>query len=170
MKISSRIVDVFPFRLRDGKVEFLILQMNPSVKAIPSDKPIWQVVHGFIEPGETAPEAAVREFREETGLEPLAVYQLDDVHVQRITKIICPRDDMPVQQASKEDWLDLTVVFAIQCDEEARPSLSPEHVESKWLERTEAERYLRFAAHRRALIEIEKGFQTYNFENLWKIQ
>lgn len=170
MKISSRIVDVFPFRLRDGKIEFLVLQMNPRVKAIPqSEKPQWQAVHGFIESGETAPETAIREFKEETGLEPLAVYQLDDVHVQRITQILHPRNDIPAQQPSKEDWLDLTVVFAIQCDEDSQPTLSREHVGFNWLERTEAEKYLRFAAHCRALKEIEKGFQIYNFENLWKI-
>lgn len=170
MKVSSRIVDVFPFRTRASKVEFLVLQMNPNVKAIPSEKTIWQGVHGFIELGETAPEAAVREFKEETGLKPLAVYQLDDVHVQRITKIIYPRDDMPTQQPSKEDWVDLTVVFAIQCNEDAKPTLFSEHINFKWLERTEAARYLRFAAHRRALREIEEGFQIYNFENLWRIQ
>lgn len=171
MKVSSRIVDVFPFRLRKGKIEFLVLQMNPIMKAIPpSEKPQWQAVHGFIEPSETAPEAAIREFKEETGLRPLMVYQFDDVHVQRINQILHPRDDMPIRKMPKEDWLDLTVVFAIQCDEESQPALSPEHIDFKWLERSEAERYLRFAAHRRALSEIEQGFQIYNFENFWKIE
>ena len=171
--IASGIVDVFPFRLRDGKVEFLVLQMNPKVKPIPLDKPIWQVVHGGIEPGEIAPEAALREFGEETGLEPLAVYQLDDIHVQRIRKVRYPRyprNDLPIHQKSKEDWIDLTVVFAIQCDEQAQPTLSPEHVDFKWLERKDAERHLRFAAHRRALREIESGFQEYDFDNLWRIR
>ena len=58
----------------------------------------------------------------------------------------------------------------VECNEDSIPTLSAEHVGFKWLERTEAERHLRFAAHRRALNEIEKGFRIYNFENLWKIQ
>lgn len=170
MKVASRIVDVFPFRIRNGRIEYLVLQMNPEIhKDIPEHKVIWQAVHGLVEPGETAPQAGLREFREETGLEPMVVYQLDDVHVQRIPQVGHSQDGLPVKDPRQEDWIDLTVVFAVQCKEDIEPTLSIEHVAYKWLERKEAEHYLRVAAHRRALREIEKGFELYNFENMWKI-
>ncbi len=170
MKVASKIVDVFPFRIHDGKVEFLVLQMNPEIhKDIPQGKVIWQAVHGLVEPGETAPQAGLREFKEETGLEPVVAYQLDDIHVQRIPQVGHSQNGLPVKDPKQEDWIDLTVVIAVQCKEDAEPTLSIEHVAYKWLDRDEAEQHLRFTAHRRALQEIEKGFKLYDFENMWKI-
>jgi dATP pyrophosphohydrolase len=170
MKVVSRVVDVFPFRIRDSRIEFLVLQMNPGIhKDIPNGKVIWQAVHGLVEHGETAPQAGLREFQEETGLKPVIVYQLDDVHVQRIPQVGHDQNGLPVKDPKKEDWIDLTVVFAIKCEKDAEPTLSIEHVAYKWLEREEAENHLLFAAHRRALLEIEKGFELYDFENMWKI-
>jgi 8-oxo-dGTP pyrophosphatase MutT (NUDIX family) len=170
MKIDSRVVDVFPFRIRGEKLEFLVLQMSPEYhKDIPVGKVIWQAVHGLVEADETIPQAGLREFREETGLEPVVAYQLDDVHVQRIPQVGHAQDRLPVKDPKQEDWIDLTVAFAVQCRGDAEPTLSIEHVAYKWLIRDEAEQHLRVAAHRRALLEIEKGFRLYNFENMWKI-
>lgn len=155
MKTLIKIVDVFPFRLKDNNVEFLVLQMNPKTKNLPLEKEIWQVVHGSIKPGEKADKTAIRELKEETRLEPLAVYQLDDVHVNFLPN---------------SDSIYLTPVFAIECPNSVSPTLSSEHINFRWVEYKEAEILLRFAAHRRVLGEIEKAVKIFNFENLWKIQ
>jgi 8-oxo-dGTP pyrophosphatase MutT (NUDIX family) len=39
----------------------------------------WQTVRGKIKPGETAPQAALRELREETGLTPAEFYRLSQI-------------------------------------------------------------------------------------------
>lgn len=51
----------------DGRV--LIVQRSPRRRTLPGR---WSVISGFIEPGETAMQAAVREVREEVGLEVVA--------------------------------------------------------------------------------------------------
>ncbi len=154
MKIKSTTVDVFPFRIRNNKLEFLILQMNPATQKIPKNKPIWQVVHGSIEHGETAIQTGVRELKEETGFEPTKIYQLDDIHVQYV---------------ARKNNVELTVVFAVQCSKSQCPKLSNEHINYKWVKILAGKKYLRFPAHRKALVEIDKGFRIYNFQNMWKI-
>lgn len=155
MKIKSTTVDVFPFRILNNKLEFLILQMNPTTQNVPKDKPIWQVVHGSIESGETAIQAAVRELKEETGFKPIKVYQLDDIHTQYV---------------ARKNNIELTVVFAVQLNKDQSPKLSNEHVNYKWVKLLDGKKYLRFLSHRRALTEIDKGFRIYNFQNLWAIR
>ncbi len=154
MKITSTTVDVFPFRIQNNKLEFLILQMNPATKKIPKNKPIWQVVHGSIESGETAIQTAVRELKEETGFEPTKIYQLDDIHTQYV---------------ARKNIIELTVVFAVQLNKDQCPKLSNEHVNYKWVKILDGKKYLRFPSHRRAIDEINKGFRIYNFQNMWKI-
>ncbi len=154
MKIKSTTVDVFPFRIRNKKIEFLVLQMNPVTQNIPKDKPIWQVVHGSIESGETPLRAAMREFKEETGLKPKKIYQFDEIHTQYVLKNNC---------------IQLTIVFAVQCFLYENPRLSNEHIKYKWMGLKNGEKMLRFAAHRRALNEISKGYRIYNFKNMWEM-
>ena len=57
-------VDVWPYRLLDGTAEFLLLHRSGRDGA-----PFWQGVSGWIEPGEAPHLTALRELREETGLE-----------------------------------------------------------------------------------------------------
>ena len=64
---------VIPFRLRDGQPEFCLIT---SIR-----KGTWGVPKGIIDPGETAPQTAVKEAEEEAGLhgrivgEPLGQYR-----------------------------------------------------------------------------------------------
>lgn len=57
-----RQVQVFPFRWRDGRREYLLLRRVPGMGGF------WQPVTGGVESDETCDDAAVREIREETGL------------------------------------------------------------------------------------------------------
>jgi 8-oxo-dGTP pyrophosphatase MutT (NUDIX family) len=77
----------------------------------------WETVHGRIEPGEEPEEAAVREVREETGLE---VQRLYNVCVQPF-------------YLHKTHTVELAVVFAAFVDPAAEIALGEEHVQAEWL-------------------------------------
>ena len=77
----------------------------------------WETVHGRIEPGEEPEEAAVREVREETGLE---VQRLYNVCVQPF-------------YLHKTHTVELAVVFAAFVDPAAEIVLGEEHVQAEWL-------------------------------------
>ncbi len=57
------------FRIRDRHLELFIAHMGGPIWA-KKDKRAWSIPKGEIDPGEKPLEAAMREFREETGMEP----------------------------------------------------------------------------------------------------
>jgi len=75
--VLSHHVEVYPFRRRRGRVEFLLLRRSGQ-RTLPG---VWQPVTGGIERGETAWRAAAREVIEETGLRPLRWWALEHVTV-----------------------------------------------------------------------------------------
>jgi dATP pyrophosphohydrolase len=75
-------------------------------------------VAGKIEGNETASEAAIRELKEETGLEPIRMFVAD--HVSRFYE-------------SHQDRINLVPVFGIEVDS-AEIKLSEEHVDYKWVD------------------------------------
>ncbi len=101
-------------------------------------------MHGTIEPGETATEAALRELREETGLVPLRFYNVSRVEAFYEHR----RDDVA-----------LVPVFAalVACGADAR--LSEEHDAAAWLAPTEAATRFSWPRERRALEDVVSLFR-----------
>jgi 8-oxo-dGTP pyrophosphatase MutT (NUDIX family) len=77
----------------------------------------WEAVHGRIEPGERAEDAAVRELREETGLVPARLYN-----------VTCQQFYLHTVGA-----VQLAVAFCAFVDEPALVSLGEEHQGHAWL-------------------------------------
>ena len=116
--IKSRVVDCYIYHKDSSGLKFLILKR--SEKKIYEH--LWQGVAGKIEKGEEAWQAAIRELKEETGLDPKNMFVAD--HVSRFYEVF-------------GDRINLVPVFGIEV-KSLDVKLSSEHVAFKWVEFKEA--------------------------------
>ena len=130
-------VDAYVLRPGEGSkgVEVLALRRGPAGRSPGS----WETVHGHIEPGETPVEAARREVREETGLEPARLY-----NVSRVESFYRHRTDE----------IALIPVFACVVDPAASVRRSPEHDRAEWLAAAQATARFSWPRERRALEDV----------------
>lgn len=127
-------VDVWPYRLLDGSAEFLLLHRSGR-----DGSPFWQGVSGWIEAGEAPHLAALRELREETGLEAVELYTVDSVF------------DL---YAAKRGSVEAIVPFAARILGEGDPQLSEEHDEWRWSSPAEALQLVPYEPQRAAMRRI----------------
>jgi dihydroneopterin triphosphate diphosphatase len=128
-------IEVHLFRRVGRRVEFLCLR-RARTRRLPG---VWQPVTGKRHRGETAPAAARREVREETGLEPRRWWALEapTIFYQ------APRDGMVA-----------IPIFAAEVGPRDRVRLSAEHDEWAFLPAREAGRRFLWESQRRALEDV----------------
>ena len=125
-------VDVYVVRPVPGAWKVLLLQRGDATRCPGS----WETVHGRIEPGERPEDAAFREVREETGIEPQRLYTLT------VQPFYLPTAGI----------VTAAVVFVAFTDDEA-VSLGSEHDASEWLSVDDALRRFSWPRSRTALRE-----------------
>ncbi len=133
-------VDVYVLRGAAVGLEALLLRRSAGVRCPGS----WETVHGHIEAGETPVEAARRELREETGLEPERFYnasRIESFYVHRL------------------DQVALIPVFAALVGAEALVRVSDEHDDHRWLPVAEAARRYAWPRERRAVTDLAVLFE-----------
>jgi dihydroneopterin triphosphate diphosphatase len=101
----------------------------------------WQPVSGRIEAGETAWQAAVRELREESNLQPLELYALDMVQTFYIPA---------------HDTLWHSIPFCAIVSPSAQVILNDEHDDHRWLPMESASQHAMWTGDRRAIAQIRE--------------
>jgi dATP pyrophosphohydrolase len=140
-KIDANMVDVYAFRRAGTQIEFLLVKRAPRIWLGGT----WQAVHGKIEAGETAPQAALRELREETGLRPFGLWQLEFVNTFYV---------------AQQDRILMCACFAAEIAGDAAIRLSDEHTEYRWEPYEQALKGFMWPGQRRALGEIVEEIVT----------
>ncbi|HYU36912.1 MAG TPA: NUDIX domain-containing protein, partial [Gemmatimonadales bacterium] len=133
--IRVDVIDAYVLRPGASGLEVLVLRRAPGGRSPGS----WETVHGHIEPGETPVQAALRELREETGLEPARLYNLSRVEAfyrHRTNDIV------------------LIPVFAGVMDARAAVRHSAEHDRAEWLTPPDATARFSWPRERRALDDV----------------
>ena len=108
----------YVYQQTDKGLKFLILKRNEKKLY----EHLWQGVAGKIEKDEEAWQTAIRELKEETGLDPVKMFVAD--HVSQFYE-------------KHGDRVNLVPVFGIEVDSK-NVILSDEHIEYKWVDFKEA--------------------------------
>jgi type II secretory ATPase GspE/PulE/Tfp pilus assembly ATPase PilB-like protein/8-oxo-dGTP pyrophosphatase MutT (NUDIX family) len=133
-QLSIGTVDVYVIRPLATGWRVLVLQRGLDTRCPTA----WETVHGHIEPGEEPEDAALREVREESGVEAARLY---NVTVQPF-------------YLHKSHTVQMAVVFAVFVSEPGVVTLGPEHQQFEWLSVDEALDRFQWPREREALREI----------------
>lgn len=134
-RIVSDVVDVYPFRRVNARVQFLVLRRR-------DDDPAggrWQAVHGRVNSGEHTLSAVRRELTTATGLTPTTLYSADFV---------------AQFYDSGSDAVVLAPSFAAQVDARVKPEVAAEYIDYAWCDLEETTARLPMTAQRWAVRHI----------------
>jgi 8-oxo-dGTP pyrophosphatase MutT (NUDIX family) len=137
--------EVAVFVTRKSASEVLVVHRSPVQGGY------WHVVAGGVEPGESAPEAAVRELREETGLVAEVKSGV------KVTEYAYSLTEEPADRRASYDptvaQVDVTC-FRVAAPDDWEPVLDWEHDDHRWCEPDEAVELLRWPATAEALRQL----------------
>jgi dATP pyrophosphohydrolase len=128
-------VSCFVARPSGDSHEFLQLRRRPDKYMGDT----WQLVTGGIDEGETAWQAALRELREETSLEPTEFYQVDVVNTFYL---------------ASTDRISHSPMFCALVPPDARVKLNNEHTAFRWVPREQMMSAVMWPGERAALAEV----------------
>ena len=131
--IVSEIVEVVVFRFSRDVPEYLLLKRATGESLYPG---VWQIITGSMHGGESAPQAALRELREETGLVPERLW-------------VMPMTGSFYDHAT--DRVHIAPFFLAQVSAPSEVRLSDEHTQYVWLGLEDARRLLIWPAQREGL-------------------
>ena len=135
-RVKVRVVDAYVYRKTRDKIKYLILKRARTKMY----EHLWQGVAGKIEKGEQAWQAAIRELKEETGLDPIRIFVAD--HVSKFYE-------------THGDRVNLVPVFGIEVDSDII-SLSREHSDFKWVDYDSACSYLVWRGQKKGIYIVNE--------------
>ncbi len=139
MKIISNMIEAHIFFKKKNGIEFLLLKR--AEKEIYGG--LWQMVTGKVRKGEKAYRAALREIKEETGLNPKRFWVTPNVNQF---------------YSHEKNFISLLPVFAAEVEPGSDVTLCKEHCEFGWYNPSDAKRLLAWPGQRRSVEIIEEYF------------
>lgn len=113
--IISNTIQLHVVKIIEDKILHLALRRSMQKKPYPG---IWQVITGTIEENETALQTAIREIKEEIGIQPIRMWTIPGIASYFNTK---------------QDSVGLSPVFGALVDNNSEIILSEEHDKYEWL-------------------------------------
>lgn len=138
MNIVSTMIEAHIFRESASGIDFLLLKRSEG-QPYPG---LWQMVTGKIKPKENAHQTAMREIKEETGLIPVQLW-------------VAPTLNSFYE--AKDEYICLLPVFAARVEAD-RVTISDEHTEYQWVDKSTAQKLLAWEGQRKAVQIIEDYF------------
>jgi len=135
-KVKIRVIDAYVYRKTKHRIKYLILKRAKTKMY----EHLWQGVAGKIEKGEQAWQAAIRELKEETDLDPVKIFIAD--HVSKFYE-------------THGDRVNLVPVFGIEVGSDI-VSLSSEHSDFKWLDYNKAYSYLVWNGQKKGIYVVNE--------------
>ena len=138
MNVVSTLVEAHIFRENENGIEFLLLKRSEHQHYAG----LWQMVTGKIKSDEKSFQTALREIKEETGLNPTQLWVAPTVN-----SFYEPKDES----------ICLIPVFAARVESD-EVKISTEHSEYQWVNRVTAQKLLAWEGQRKAVQIIEDYF------------
>ena len=135
-KVKSRVIDADIYRKTKEGSKYLILKRAKTKMY----EHLWQGVAGKIEKGEQAWQAAIRELKEETGLDPLKIFVAD--HVSKFYE-------------THGDRVNIVPVFGVEVASDV-VLLSSEHSDFKWVDFDGACSYLVWNGQKKGIAVVNE--------------
>lgn len=149
----KKLIDVYPYKIEAEKPRFLIFKRS-SQKIYANQ---WRMVGGKVKVGEERWRAALRELKEETGLEPAKFWSIPSVNQF---------------YEAQTDTLHTIPAFAAQIENNTHIQLDEEHTEFKWIGISEVKNYIPWPEQRRLMQLVSDILtdQTYQVLPEWIIE
>ena len=145
-EIVSKYIECYVYKKFGKKLKYLLLKRSNSKEPFPG---IWQIVTGKMEEGEKAFETALREVKEETGLNPVSVFV-----AQRVNEFYTPHNNR----------IYLIPVFIAEVESEY-VTLSVEHIKYKWLRFNKAYKKIHWQNQKEIFKQVNKSLKNENLKN-----
>lgn len=131
-KVVSTYIELHIFKIEKNKLRFLLLKRSSHEK-YPN---IWQMITGKIKANESAFETAIRELKEETGLDAEEIFTVPIVNSVYLIE---------------NDEVCLIPVFVCRVNARSEVKISSEHSEFKWVNADEAIKLLKWEGQKKSV-------------------